>query len=212
MRLRALIAWLVAAGAVIPTALAAHDRSADPCASPVEPVVKTDRVLLWQDAGWDLVGCLRGRAPLRLAEADEPDAVARRFWEAPVAAGAKVAYAQGASYKCLSASVVVYDLRRRRELRRVQAGSRVEESGANGCVSTGAPVQRIVLRRDGAAAFVSGWGGSVGYEVSAADGDALRSLAGPAAAVDPASLRLSRTGSSVTWIEGGVRKRAALSP
>jgi hypothetical protein len=157
--------------------------------------------------GYGVFACVRGsrKAPFELAEED--DSIAPSSVTLAAVAGHYAAFVATASWKCYSASLILYDLDRRRIAARGSTGDG-GESSANGCDNS-ATVRRLVLTPAGSVAW------TVGPE---ADGLlTVRTLTGGhettaerAATIDPRSLALSVPGGAVTWLDAGTRHSAPL--
>lgn len=198
------LALLVAAvAAAAPTdAPAAPDRcKGQQVARGAQAVVFSVRI----DDGSQLRACLRadGR-PMILAGGD----VSREgssIWRNPVVAGRYVAYERLVDEKCPSLVVEIVDLRRRRVVSQVAAGSSTYVSDVHGCQGGGSPTTALVLRSDGLAAFVVEREDVTHEVVRSAGRDRMVRLARDEE-LEPGFLRVTRT--EVQWFSGGEVRRA----
>lgn len=205
--LATVVSLLTAGAAVADTRLAA---TTVPCRS-TDAVLRTDRAILFEqrrplerpprNQQKSLWGCERGARRARLVHSGE-------LWSRPRLAGrfAAVEAVPGESRGCYDLVVRILDLRSGRS-REVSSGQFRRDSSANGCSGFGAPVSALVVRDDGAAAFIAEAPGQR-QVLTVAGGQC--SIVAAAADVGRTSLRL--TPRAISWIQGVTSHEASLPP
>ena len=204
-RLSLIVAVVVCAIAAAGEPAIASKRGEHPCRQGAA-IARNGKALVFAQR-WGLYGCLRSDMRVQHVFSGEPkQSLAGASYASPVVYGTLVAYGITGGWKCGSYSVVLYDLKLRKTVQQVPAGTANRESSANGCEDSGTgPVRSIDLWANGTMAFIAGRPG--GYEVGVVDATGMRSIAS-GADIDP--LSIGRTRDSVTWWQAGTQHTAPI--
>jgi len=147
-----------------------------------------------------LFGCVRVSRRAVLVTGPQDD---YGYWRKPRLAGTFAALELVLDYKCRTVDIQVTNLRTGVS-RTFRAGSSSYVSSAHGCDNYGSPTTDMVLRSDGAIAFIAG------DEVVRGTGGGKIVILDRGPTVDPTSLGLTRSGLVTWWSDG--RPRSAVLP